>query len=307
MRIFPTSSRPRRRAARRLPHARRPAVRHGDAGPHAPASGPMRSRPCARCSRPRCQNCHPAGDRAAAGRQPAHTRTCSAGPTGTGWRVPTCTTCHGPANPPTATARTRRRARQGLAHAAAGQKLVFVGVAPRALCEQLKDPARNGGKDMAALGTPETTARDLGLGPGLRPRAGRGAARRVRRGVGAGRTPAPRAPWTARGPHRASVSLAHALRTRPSRRGLPPQARGGGGSMSPRSRTSRRTDAPAEGASVLLEVLDCGDIEPPPPSCLRHVAGAQGNRPESVSERTRGAMRSAGRPRGTGRRRPPSA
>jgi ATP-dependent Clp protease ATP-binding subunit ClpB len=30
-------------------------------------------------------------------------------------------------------------------------RLVFVGMAPRALCEQLKDPARNGGKDMAAL------------------------------------------------------------------------------------------------------------------------------------------------------------
>ena len=31
------------------------------------------------------------------------------------------------------------------------QRLVFVGVAPGALCEQIKDPARNGGKDMAAL------------------------------------------------------------------------------------------------------------------------------------------------------------
>jgi hypothetical protein len=32
-------------------------------------------------------------------------------------------------------------------------KLVFVGVAPGPLCEQIKDPARNGGKDMAALRT----------------------------------------------------------------------------------------------------------------------------------------------------------
>ena len=30
-------------------------------------------------------------------------------------------------------------------------KLVFVGAAPPALCAQIKDPARNGGKDMAAL------------------------------------------------------------------------------------------------------------------------------------------------------------
>ena len=30
-------------------------------------------------------------------------------------------------------------------------KLVFVGVEPRVLCEQVKDPTRNGGKDMTAL------------------------------------------------------------------------------------------------------------------------------------------------------------
>jgi hypothetical protein len=30
-------------------------------------------------------------------------------------------------------------------------KLVFVGLTPGALCEQIKDPARNGGKDSPAL------------------------------------------------------------------------------------------------------------------------------------------------------------
>lgn len=30
-------------------------------------------------------------------------------------------------------------------------KMVFVGLGPRALCEQLKDPRRNGGRDLAAL------------------------------------------------------------------------------------------------------------------------------------------------------------
>jgi len=31
------------------------------------------------------------------------------------------------------------------------EKLVFVGMSPHALCEQIKDPRHNGGKDMAAL------------------------------------------------------------------------------------------------------------------------------------------------------------
>jgi hypothetical protein len=31
------------------------------------------------------------------------------------------------------------------------EKLVFVGLTPRALCEQVKNPAHNGGKNMAAL------------------------------------------------------------------------------------------------------------------------------------------------------------
>ena len=31
------------------------------------------------------------------------------------------------------------------------EKLLFVGMSPHALCEQIKDPRHNGGKDMAAL------------------------------------------------------------------------------------------------------------------------------------------------------------
>jgi hypothetical protein len=102
---------------------------------------------------PRCQNCHPAGDAPLQGDDGrVHAMNVLRGPTGRGMAGAECTTCHGPANPPS---------NYGL-HIPPGvvkgwhmpkpdEKLVFVAVQPRALCEQIKDPARNGGKDMAAL------------------------------------------------------------------------------------------------------------------------------------------------------------
>jgi hypothetical protein len=102
---------------------------------------------------PRCQNCHPDGNAPLQGDDGhLHLQNVQRGPTGHGMVGAECSTCHGPANPPS---------NYGL-HIPPGVstewhmpppelKLVFVGVAPRALCEQIKDPARNGGKDMAAL------------------------------------------------------------------------------------------------------------------------------------------------------------
>jgi hypothetical protein len=102
---------------------------------------------------PRCQNCHPAGDAPLQGDEGrVHAMNVLRGPTGHGMAGAECTTCHGPANPPS---------NYGL-HVPPGviegwhmpkpeEKLVFVGVAPRALCEQVKDPKHNGNKDMPAL------------------------------------------------------------------------------------------------------------------------------------------------------------
>jgi hypothetical protein len=102
---------------------------------------------------PRCQNCHPGGDAPLQGDEGrVHAMNVLRGPAGHGMPGAGCTTCHGPANPPS---------NYGL-HVPPGviegwhmpkpeEKLVFVGLAPRALCEQIKDPARNGHKDMAAL------------------------------------------------------------------------------------------------------------------------------------------------------------
>lgn len=104
---------------------------------------------------PRCQNCHPRGDTPLQGDDGRlHNQNVLRGPDGHGMVGERCTTCHGPMNPPDSYG----------AHAPPGvstgwrmpkpeERLVFVGVAPGALCEQIKDPKRNGGKDMAALRT----------------------------------------------------------------------------------------------------------------------------------------------------------
>ena len=148
---------------------------------------------------PRCQNCHPAIDRPLQGDLSlAHTMNVQRGPDGHGVPGAHCTTCHGKANPPDSYG----------AHQPPGvatdwhlpppdMKMVFVERSAKELCEQLKDPARNGHKDMAALvqHVSERSARPLGLGPRLRPQAGLGAARRVRRGLqalGGRRRPVPR-------------------------------------------------------------------------------------------------------------------
>ena len=82
----------------------------------------------------------------------AHTMNVQRGPDGHGAPGAHCGTCHGKANPPDS---------YGL-HQPPGvatdwhlpppdMKMVFVGRSAKDLCEQIKDPQRNGGKDMTAL------------------------------------------------------------------------------------------------------------------------------------------------------------
>jgi hypothetical protein len=102
---------------------------------------------------PRCQNCHPAGDAPLQGDDShVHTQNVQRGPEGRGRIGEECTTCHGPANPPDSYGEhVPPGAPEGWHMPPPDLKLVFVGVAPRTLCEHLKNPATNGGKDMAAL------------------------------------------------------------------------------------------------------------------------------------------------------------
>jgi len=102
---------------------------------------------------PRCQNCHPRDDVPLQGDDShPHPMNVQRGPDGRGMVGERCTTCHGPSNlPSTYGANVPPGASTGWRMPKPDERLVFVGVAPGALCEQVKDPARNGGKDAAAL------------------------------------------------------------------------------------------------------------------------------------------------------------
>lgn len=102
---------------------------------------------------PRCQNCHPQGDAPLQGDDShVHAQNVHRGKDGRGNVGEQCTTCHGPANPPSAYGvHIPPGSEEGWRMPAADMKLVFVGATASALCRQIKDPKRNGGKDMAAL------------------------------------------------------------------------------------------------------------------------------------------------------------
>jgi len=102
---------------------------------------------------PRCQNCHPAGDAPLQGDDShVHQQNVQRGPEGRGMVGEECTTCHGPANPPSNYGEhIPPGSPDGWHMPSPEMKLAFVGMSPNALCTQIKDPARNGGKDPKAL------------------------------------------------------------------------------------------------------------------------------------------------------------
>jgi hypothetical protein len=115
---------------------------------------------------PRCVNCHPAGDRPLQGADGhLHIPAVQRGDGGIGVAGLRCTTCHGQAN-----------------YDAAGVpghpewhlapiEMAWEGLTLGEICEQVKDPERNGGKDMAEL--VEHMAEDSLVGWGWSPGAGR--------------------------------------------------------------------------------------------------------------------------------------
>jgi hypothetical protein len=95
---------------------------------------------------PRCVNCHPAGDRPLqTDRREPHQPLVVRGADGHGAPGLACGTCHGAANYDPARMPGHRE--WHLAPAS----MAWEGRSLGAICEQIKDPARNGGKDMAAL------------------------------------------------------------------------------------------------------------------------------------------------------------
>jgi hypothetical protein len=95
---------------------------------------------------PRCVNCHPASDRPLqTDRMRPHEPLVVRGADGHGAPGMACTTCHGGANYDPA--RVPGHPQWHLAPASMAWEARSLGQ----ICAQIKDPARNGGKDMAAL------------------------------------------------------------------------------------------------------------------------------------------------------------
>ena len=102
---------------------------------------------------PRCVNCHPVGDAPLQGDDGhVHQQFVQRGPTGRGVAGLGCATCHGPANPPDSYGdHMPPGVSTGWRLPPPEHKMIFAGLDSRALCEQIKDANRNGGKDMPAL------------------------------------------------------------------------------------------------------------------------------------------------------------
>jgi hypothetical protein len=101
---------------------------------------------------PRCQNCHIPGDAPLqfdAGI--AHAQHVQRGPAGNGVPGLPCSTCHATANPPASYGPHMPPGAPNWHLPPPGRKMVFIGLRPAELCATIKDPARNGGRDLAAV------------------------------------------------------------------------------------------------------------------------------------------------------------
>lgn len=95
---------------------------------------------------PRCANCHPAGDTPLQGDHPvAHNPPVVRGPADEGVPGLLCTSCHQDRN--LELARVPGAPKWHLAP----KVMAWVGKKPAALCEQVKDPHRNGGKTLQQI------------------------------------------------------------------------------------------------------------------------------------------------------------
>jgi hypothetical protein len=125
---------------------------------------------------PRCLNCHPVEPRPTQGDDlHPHVPLMQGGAEGKGLPALPCKSCHGPANVATLAPSIRGipgHARWGLAPAS----MAWQGKTLAEICAQLKDPARNGGHDLAGIekhmATDDLVAWGWHPGEGRRPAPG---------------------------------------------------------------------------------------------------------------------------------------
>jgi len=101
---------------------------------------------------PRCQNCHIPGDSPLVlDSGAAHPQNVQRGSAGIGVPGLPCTTCHTAKNLPATYGPHMPPGAPGWRLPPPGQKMVFIHLSKADLCATIKDPKRNGGKDLAAL------------------------------------------------------------------------------------------------------------------------------------------------------------
>jgi hypothetical protein len=101
---------------------------------------------------PRCQNCHIPGDAPLQFDEGVpHAQNVHRGPEGKGAAGLPCATCHAAANPPASYGPHAPPGAPNWHLPPPERKMVFIGLSKADLCATIKDPARNGGKDFAAL------------------------------------------------------------------------------------------------------------------------------------------------------------
>lgn len=119
---------------------------------------------------PRCVNCHPRTDRPLSGdKQVPHITPVTRGPDGHGAPGLECSSCHGPRNVPFANG-TGSIPGHPEWHLAP-KSMAWEGKTLGAICEQIKDRKRNGGKTLAQIA--EHNAHDSLVGWGWNPGPGR--------------------------------------------------------------------------------------------------------------------------------------
>lgn len=119
---------------------------------------------------PRCVNCHPRTDRPNQGdASTPHNTPVTRGPDGHGAPGLECATCHGPAN--VAFSNGKGSIPGHPDWHLAPKSMAWEGASLGAICEQIKDPKRNGGKTLAQIA--EHHAHDGLVGWGWNPGPGR--------------------------------------------------------------------------------------------------------------------------------------
>jgi hypothetical protein len=101
---------------------------------------------------PRCQNCHIPGNaplQLDAG--VVHTQNVQRGPEGKGAPGLSCSACHGESNPPASYGAHMPPGAPKWGLPPPQRKMVFIGLSKAELCATIKDPRRNGSRDLAAL------------------------------------------------------------------------------------------------------------------------------------------------------------